>query len=87
MLTYEDCLGLSELLPEEIEAIRAHEHLSPMVALELGSFLCSSPAGQRIIKRMFLDDIETARARGDTKHAVSLRLAMRHFIETHPDAA
>ena len=35
-------------------------------ALELGSFLCGSAAGQRIIKRMFLDDIET-RALAETR--------------------
>ena len=32
MLTYEDCLELSDLTEEEIEAISEHEHLPEMAA-------------------------------------------------------
>ena len=36
------------------------------------------------IKRIIADDIENARARGDYKQAATLKLALRHFIDTHP---
>ena len=37
MLTFEDCLSLSELTEEEILAIAEHEHIPELAALELGS--------------------------------------------------
>ena len=38
MLTYEDCVELSDLTEEEIEAIAQHEHLPEMAALEPVSY-------------------------------------------------
>lgn len=84
MLSYEDCLALSELEEDEIDAIAEHENLPEMAALELGSYLVHSPEGVPMIKKMIVDDIEHARARGDLQHAAKLRLVLRHFIETHP---
>ncbi len=84
MLTYEDCVALSDLTEEEIEAIMEHEHLPAMVAAELGSYLVHSPEGVPMLKRMILDDIEAARSRGDLDHALKLRLVLRHFVQTHP---
>jgi hypothetical protein len=46
MLSYSDCVGLSELTPEEIAVIAQHEHLPDIVALEMGlSFTAPRPAG------------------------------------------
>ena len=84
MLSYEDCIGLSELTQEEIDAIALHEHVPSIVALELGNYLLHSDDGIPMIKRIIVDDIEQARAHGDFRHAAKLRLALRHFVETHP---
>jgi len=86
MLTLEDCIALSELTEEEIDAISEHEHIPEIVALEYGNYLIHTPQGVPAIKRIILDDIETAKARGDLKHALALRLVSRHFVQTHPDA-
>ena len=86
MLTLEDCIALSELTEEEIAAISEHEHVPEIVALEYGNYLIHTPDGVPAIKRIILDDIEAARARGDLKHALALRLVLRHFVQTHPDA-
>ena len=64
MLTYEDCVELSDLTEEEIEAIAQHEHLPEMAALELGSYLVHTEEGVPMIKRIILDDIEAARRHG-----------------------
>lgn len=85
MLTYEDCVALSELTEEEIAAIQEHEHLPAIVAAELGAYLLHSPDGVPCLKRMILDDIEAARARQDWEHALKLRLVLRHFVLTHPE--
>ena len=39
MLTYEDCVSLSGLTREEIEAIAEHEHIPAIVAAELANYL------------------------------------------------
>ena len=84
MLSYEDCLALCELTEEEVEAISEHEHLPEIVAAEYGNYLIHQPNGVPAIRRIILDDIEAAWARGDAKHALALRLVLRHFVRSHP---
>ena len=88
MLTYEDCVELSDLLPDEIDAIAEHEHIPAMAAMEMGHYLLEQPDGTLALKRMILDDIESARDRGDTVHAACLRTVLRDFCkrcEISPD--
>ena len=85
MLTLEDCIGLSDLTEEEIDAIAEHEHIPEIVATELGNYLVHSPEGIPMLRRMIIDDIEAAVRREDWEHALKLRLVLRHFIQTHPD--
>ena len=86
MLTFEDCLGLSDLTEEEVDAIAEHEHVPEIIAAELGSYLVHSSTGVPMIRRIILDDIEAARNRGDNDHALRLKLVLKHFVETHPEA-
>lgn len=86
MLTYEDCLGLCDLTEEEVDAIAEHEHIPDIVAAELGNYLVHEEPGVRKIRRIILDDIETAEQKGDKEHALVLKLTLRHFVETHPSA-
>ena len=87
MLTLEDCIALSGLTREEIDAIAEHEHLPEIVATELGAYLMQLPEGGRSIKAMIRDDIAQARMRGDFIHSAKLKLALRDFIEHCPGAA
>ena len=43
MITIEDCLALSDLTEEEIDAIAEHEHLPEIIAAELGNYLAHRP--------------------------------------------
>lgn len=86
MLSYEDCLALCGLTEEEIQAIAEHEHIPAIVAAELANYLCHTPEGEPRIRRMILDDIEAAKARGDKIHALALKLVLKHFVDTHPRA-
>jgi len=83
MLTIEDCIALSELTEEEILAIAQHEHIPEMAALELGSYLVQTQAGEMRIKAMIVEDIEQARREHDRKRVLTLKLCLRHFLETH----
>lgn len=79
MITLEDCLAFSGLTEEEVDAIAEHEHLPEMLAIELGSYLAHRAGGPAVIRRMIVDDIVAARARGDLRHALELGLVLRHF--------
>ena len=84
MLTLEDCIALCDLTEEEVAAIAEHEHIPMMVAAELGNYLVHSPEGVPMIRGFIVDDLEAAKARGDTKHVTLLKLVLWHFIQTHP---
>lgn len=83
MLTVEDCIDLCELTAEEVEAIAEHEHLPTIIAAELGNYLIHSESGVPMIQRFILDDIELAENRGDTVRVNTLKLTLKHFVETH----
>jgi hypothetical protein len=83
MLTFEDCIAMSELTEEEIDAIAEHDHLQRMVAIELGCQLVHTAEGCRRITAILRDGIAAARARGDCARAARLKLVLGHFIGAH----
>lgn len=83
MLTYEDCVGMCELTEAEVDAIAEHEHIPKIVATELGSYLVHDAAGIPKIHRFISEDIEMAEKKGDSEHAMALRLTLRHFVQTY----
>jgi hypothetical protein len=85
LLSLEDCIGLSGLTREEIDAIAEHEHLPEMIAAELGNYLVHTASGQRAIKNIIRDDICDAQARGDFRESAKLKLVLRHFVERYHD--
>ena len=86
MLTLEDCIDLSELTAEEVEAIAEHEHIPKIIAAELGNYLIHTDTGVPMIRRIIIDDIEMAEKRGDADHVIALKMTLKHFVETHPQA-
>src|SRR5260221_11950081 len=86
MITIEDCLALSDLTEEEIDAIAEHEHLPAIIAAELGNCLAHLPGGIDHIRSMIRDDIAAARLRGDERHALRLSLVLMHRCRDNPDS-
>lgn len=84
MLTYEECLELSELTSDEVDAIAEHEHMDPMMAMALGHYMITH-AGEQKIKRIIMDDIEKAQRGHNYQHAEMLQKVLKHFIATHPE--
>jgi hypothetical protein len=64
MLSLKDCLDMSEVSDAELGVISRHEHVPPIVALELGQELIQSPAGLDRLRRFIVDEIARARRRG-----------------------
>lgn len=86
MLTYEDCLALCDLDPDEIRAIAEHEHIPEILAVELGNYLVHSDQGEPCIRSLILEDIAHCRDCGDNAGEERLIAVLRHFIATHPRA-
>ncbi|WP_417222546.1 hypothetical protein [Amphritea sp.] len=84
MLTYDECLHLSDLTQDEVEAIAEHEHTDPIIAMAMGHYLCCHQ-GESKVKRIILDDIAKAQRKGDTEHERVLRHVLKHFVKTHPN--
>lgn len=84
MLELEDCIALCGLTEEEVLAIAHHEHLTQIVAAELGDYLLRTPEGELRIKRMIREDIEEALASGKPERAIALRRALRDYVCGHP---
>ncbi len=57
-----------------------------MAALELGSYLVHTPEGVPRIKLIILEDIEDANRRGHVEKVLQLKLVLKHFVDTHPNA-
>ena len=63
MLTLNDCIALSDLLPEEIEEISHHERLGFVPAMAKGHSLLNQPWGPPAIRQILHDNL-TAALRG-----------------------
>jgi hypothetical protein len=86
MISLEDCLALCGLSEAEVLALAEHEHVPEIVAASLGSHLLCQPNGGRQIGAMIADDVVSAVARGDGRHAAELRATLQAFVASHPEA-
>ena len=84
MLTYQDVIALCGLNHWEVDAIAEHEHVPPIVAAELGNYLCQTTTGEHCVYDIIVDDIAKAKAQGDEHHLAVLRAVLQHFLATHP---
>jgi hypothetical protein len=87
MISMEDCIGLCGLDEDEVAAISEHEHIPEIAAAALGSYLLRQPHGSAAIQTMIVDDIRRALDEGRLRHAAELLMALRHFLEQHPEIA
>jgi hypothetical protein len=86
MISLEDCISMCGLDENEVAAIAEHEHIPEIAATALASYLLNQPRGGEAIRTMIIDDIRKALDEGHIKHAAELFMALRHFLEQHPDA-
>ncbi len=84
MLTYEDCLEMCELNQEEVDAIAEHEHLQRIQAIAKAEYLVHRDGGERMIRKMIIDDIHHAHELGDLSHEQDLKHVLALFITSHP---
>ena len=85
MLTLKECMDLTGLEVEEIEAIAEHERIPQIVAAELGYVLVATADGRRRIRSMICDDMECARRSGNQDRAAELGRVLSNYVGMHPD--
>ena len=85
MISLRDCFEYLHLTADELDAIAEHEHVAPIIAAELAAYLVESASGERMIRRMILDDVLHAASCGDTQGVERLTSVLKHFVATHPD--
>ena len=86
MISLEDCIGLCGLDESEVLAIAEHEHIPEIAAAAPASYLAKQPHGGEVIRAMIVDDIRAALDEGRIDHAAELFMALRHFLDQHPEA-
>jgi hypothetical protein len=52
----------------------------------LANYLLKQPRGGQTIQTMIVDDIHKALDAGRVRHAQELFMALRHFLDQHPEA-
>ncbi len=87
MLTFEDCVGYSDLDQETIDAIAEHERVPAMVACELGQSLVGSELGVSAIRQLMERDLIDARIHHKHRREELISLALAHFNRDHPLSA
>jgi hypothetical protein len=86
MISLEDCIGMCGLDPDEVAAIGEHEHIPDIAAAALADYLLKQAGGPERIRAMIVEDIHKALDAGQIRHGAELFMALRHFLEQHPEA-
>jgi hypothetical protein len=86
MISLQDCIAFCGLNEDEVAAISEHEHIPEIAATALADYMLKQPHGGEAIRTMIVEDIHKALDAGRVKHAQELFMALRHFLEQHPEA-
>ena len=84
MLSLTECVDLSGLSRDEAELIAEHEHISVIVAAELGFTLLATPKGIYRLHCIFLDALEQAKLAGNARHARHIDRVYTRFRSAYP---
>lgn len=84
MLSSDDICAMCDLTDDEIDTIAHHEHVSAVVAAEIGECLLQDAEGRTLIYKMLRDDVQ----RASNGHRLSRsQRALDQFCRDHPDVA
>ncbi len=85
MLSLLDCLDMADLTESEIASIARHEHIPPIVALELGQQLLRTPEGAKKLRQFIVDDVADAQARHSCRECERFSQTLEQYLEGHPE--
>jgi len=84
MLSLDDCIAMSGLTEEEVAIIAEHEHLSMIVAAQLGHTLLKTPKGVFTLRGYIADLLAQAKLAGKRDKAKRVDLVLTRFNAAHP---
>ena len=84
MLSLDDCIAMSGLTEEEVAIVAEHEHLSMMVAAELGYTLLKTPKGVFTLRCYIGEVHEHAKLAGNRDKAKHVDRVLTRFNAAHP---
>ncbi len=85
MLSIDDIIGMCECTEEEIAAVASHEHVPDAVASVLADYIIHTADGVPKLRKIIIEDIETAKREGHTEQANQFQQVLKHFIASHPE--
>jgi hypothetical protein len=85
MLSLQDCLDLADVSDSEVVAICRHEHIPPIVALQLGQRLIQTAGGVEKLRQFILDDIMNAEQQGRCRDCEQFSRTLADYNEKHPE--
>jgi hypothetical protein len=85
MLTLDECIGMSGLDEDVIDAIAQHQRVAEIIAVELGALLLATPEGRCQIRRIISERADHYRCSGKPQRAATLRRALSGFDTAHVD--
>ena len=80
MLTLTDCEDYCDLSPIAIRALSRHEQLPEIIAAEMADNLLHNPEGIEQLRRIFEDELETARDNEDAAESECLQQVLDDLI-------
>lgn len=84
MLTIDECISMSGLTEEEVAIVAEHEHLSMMVAAELGHTLLKTPKGIFTLRCYIVEVLERAKLAGNRDKAKHVDRVLTCFNKMYP---
>ena len=84
MLSLHDCIAMSGLSEDEIAIVAEHEHLSMIVAAELGNSLLDSPKGLFTLRGYIVDVLTQAKVAGHRDKEKRVQVVLTRFNAAHP---
>jgi hypothetical protein len=87
MVTLKECIDLSGLEEDAVEAIALHEHVPAIVAAELGRGWLGTSDGRRRIRGIIERELARAVAASDRRHADELRRTLSKYLHAAGDGA
>lgn len=85
MLSWNDCVALSNLADDEIAVIAEHERLPFMIALEKGADMLHQRWGDAAVRQMVWDTMTAADHHGKPHKAAELRGVFLETCRRHPN--
>jgi hypothetical protein len=76
---------LNKIYGPKVSAFSEHEHIPEIAASALADYLLKQAHGSETIRTIIIEDIHKALDEDRLSHAAELFMALRHFLETHPD--